>query len=408
MSFQTGLSGLNAASRDLDVIGNNISNANVTGFKGSRAQFADVFAASLNGGGASAIGIGTKVSTVSQDFTQGTISVTSNPLDVAISGNGFFRMTQNGVVTYSRNGEFELDSTGFIVNSMGYNLTGYGVDSAGNVVASQPAPLQISTAEVPPTASTEFDATFNLDSRSPVIGLPFNPDNPASYTSTTASTVYDSLGNPHVVELFFVRTATPGQWNLFGTVDNASVPNITGLPATLNFNQNTGLLNTTMPVTGVTLPITTGSAAPITLAVDFTGSTQFGSSFGVTALSQNGFTSGKLAGFNIGQDGVITGRYTNGQSRDLGQVVLASFVNPQGLSPLGDGQFSESAKSGLPITGAPGTGTLGSLQSAALEEGNVDLTEALVDLITAQRNYQANAQTIKTNDAVMQTLVNLR
>jgi len=408
MSFQTGLSGLNSAARALEVIGNNVSNANVTGFKGSRAQFADVFAASLNGGGAAnTVGIGTKVATIAQDFTQGTITVTNNPLDVAIAGNGFFRMTQNGVVTYSRNGEFQMDSQGFIVNSLNYNLTGYGVDATGAIVPSQPTPLQISTADVPPTATSTFDAVFNLDSRAPAITVAFDPTNPATYTNTTAGTIYDSLGNPHIVELFFARTATAGQWALYGTVDNAPAPNITGLPATIDFS-NTGVLTTVMPLTGASVPITGGAASPLTMQFDFSGATQFGAEFGVSALGQNGFTSGKLAGFTVASDGTLQGRYTNGQTRTLGQVVLSSFVNPQGLSPLGDGQFSETSRSGLPITGAPQTGTLGALQSAALEEGNVDLTKALVDLITAQRNYQANAQTIKTQDAVLQTLVNLR
>jgi flagellar hook protein FlgE len=170
----------------------------------------------------------------------------------------------------------------------------------------------------------------------------------------------------------------------------------------------TGLLTTAMPAVGVELPVTSGAVSPLIVDFNFAGATQFGTDFGVTALSQNGFTSGKLAGFNIGDDGLILGRYTNGQNSNLGQVVLSTFVNAQGLNPLGDGQYAETPRSGIAVTGTPGSGTLGVLQSAALEEGNVDLTEALVDLITAQRNYQANAQTIKTNDAVLQTLVNLR
>lgn len=407
MSFQTGLSGLNSAARDLDVIGNNVANANVTGFKGSRAQFADVMASSLSGGGSNAVGIGTRVATVAQDFSQGTISVTNNPLDVAISGNGFFRMEQSGVVSYSRNGEFQIDNAGYIVNASNYQLTGYLADSSGAILPTQPVPLSISTSDVAPTPTSEFDAVFNLDSRKAAIIVPFNANDPSTYTNTTAGTVFDSLGNPHVIELFFVRSSTAGQWNLYGTVDNSATPNLTGLPATLNFS-NTGLLTTTMPITGVTMPVTGGAASPLTVAFNFAGSTQYGSDYGVTALSQNGFTSGKLAGFNISDDGIIRGRYTNGQTRNLGQVVLSTFVNAQGLNPLGAGQYAETSRSGLPVTGAPGSGTLGSLQAAALEEGNVDLTEALVDLITAQRNYQANAQTIKTNDAVMQTLVNLR
>ena len=407
MSFQTGLSGLNSAARDLDVVGNNVANANVTGFKGSRTQFSDVMASSLSGGGSNSIGIGTKVASIVQDFTQGTISITNNPLDVAISGNGFFRMEQNGAVSYSRNGEFQTDNAGYIVNASNHNLTGYLADASGVILPSQPVPLRISTSDVEPTSTSRFEAVFNLDSRKAAITLPFNANDPATYTNTTAGTVYDSLGNPHVIELFFVRTATPGQWNLHGTVDNSATPNLTGLPATLNFS-SAGLLTTAMPITGVTMPVSGGAASPLTVDFDFSGASQYGSDFGVTAMSQNGFTSGKLAGFNIADDGIIRGRYTNGQTRNLGQVVLSTFVNAQGLNPLGAGQFAETPRSGLPVTGTPGSGTLGTLQAAALEEGNVDLTEALVDLITAQRNYQANAQTIKTNDAVMQTLVNLR
>ena len=407
MSFQTGLSGLNTAARNLDVIGNNVANANVAGFKGSRTQFADVFAISLSGGGGSQVGIGSKIAAVAQDFSQGPIEITNNPLDVAISGNGFFRMEQNGAATYSRNGQFSLDNSGFIVNSLGYNLTGYGVDANGNVVASQPGPLRIPTADVAPNPTSAYATVFNLDSRSPVITLPFDATNPATYTSTTSGSVYDSLGNPHVVELFFARSATAGQWSLYGTVNNSATPNIAGLPAAINFDSS-GVLTTAMPLATASLPVTGGAASPLTVAFNFADSTQFGSNFGVTALSQNGYTSGRLAGFGIGNDGVVQGRYSNGQTRDLGQVVLSSFVNPQGLRPLGDSQFAETPNSGQPVTGGPQTGSLGALQSAALEMGNVDLTQALVEMITAQRNYQANAQTIKTQDQVLQTLVNLR
>jgi flagellar hook protein FlgE len=407
MSFQTGLSGLNSASRNLDVIGNNVANAGVSGFKSSRVQFADVFAASLNGGGTGPVGIGSKVSTVTQDFTQGTISVTNNPLDLAISGSVFFRMEQNGLVTYSRSGEFRLDNAGYIVNSLGYNLSGYAADATGAVVRTAPAPLQISNADIPPTATTGFEAVFNLDSRSTAITAPFSPSNPATYTSTTAGTVYDSLGNPHEIRLFFALTSTPRTWAVYGTVDGASTPNITGLPATIAFGTN-GQLSTAMPVTGVSIPVAGGAASPLTVSFDFSGATSFGAEFGVTELNQDGFTSGRIAGFTFGSDGLITGRYTNGQTRTIGQVALTSFINPQGLRQLGEGQYAETSASGLAIVGTPESGTLGSLQSGALEQSNVDLTEALVELITAQRNYQANAQTIKTLDSVLQTLVNLR
>ncbi len=412
MGFQSGLSGLNAASRNLDVIGNNVANANTVGFKGARALFTDVFAASLTGAGTSQVGIGTKVSRVQQEFTQGNISVTNNPLDVAINGGGFFRLSNNGTITFSRNGQFHLDSAGYIVSADGLQLTGFPVDAAGNVIPSSPQPLQLSTADIAPQATTAFDATLNLDSRSTPIAVAFSPADPATYTSSTSGTVYDTLGNSHVFTMYFVKTATGGQWSVHGTVDGGAVANVdlgagAGNPITLNFNSS-GVLTTGMPFAGVSLAVAGGAVTPLTFGLDFTGSTQFGSGFGVSSLAQDGYTSGRLTGFNIGGDGVLIGRYSNGQAAQLGQVVLANFSNPSGLQSLGDNQWEETSDSGLAVVGAPQTASLGALQSAAQEDSNVDLTQELVNMITAQRVYQANAQTIKTQDQVLQTLVNLR
>lgn len=412
MGFQSGLSGLNTASKNLDVIGNNVANAQVAGFKGSVAQFADVFAASLGGGGASQIGIGTKVQNVAQIFNQGNVTPTNNPLDLAITGRGFFRLERGGSVSYSRNGQFQLDSQGFVVNSQGLNLTGYGVDADGNIVRASSGPLRFNTADIPPNATDDFRATVNLDARAlpPVVGV-FDPNNTDSFSFSTSGSVFDTLGNAHVLSLYFARTATPGTWNLHATVNGGPVADVdlgagAGAPVALGFDTN-GQLTTAMPLT-VSLDITSGATTPLVFPLDLDGSSQFGTVSSVSRLSQTGFTSGRLTDYNIGKDGVIVGRYSNGQARDLGQVVLADFINPQGLSPLGDNQWAESSSSGLPVVGAPGSGTLGSLQSAAVEDSNVDLTAELVNLINAQRNYQANAQTIKTNDAVLQTLVNLR
>jgi flagellar hook protein FlgE len=412
MGFQSGLSGLNAASKNLDVIGNNVANAQVVGFKGSVTQFADVFAQSLGGGGASQIGIGAKVQNVAQIFNQGNITPTNNPLDIAIAGRGFFRMSDNGVVSYSRNGQFRLDSQGFIVNSDGLNLTGYGVDVNGNIVNAQPAPIRFDTVDIPPRATQAFTAGVNLNSQDPLpqIGV-FNPNNTQSYNFTTSGTIFDSLGNSHTLTFFFVRSATPNQWSVYGTVDGTAPTNVDlgagfGLPVTLAFTTS-GVLTTAMPL-NASLTIAGGAASPLGLTVDFRGTTQYGSAFSVNALSQDGYTSGRLVGFNVAQDGIILGRYSNGQSRNLGQIVLADFVNPQGLSPLGNNLWQETGDSGLALVGSPGTGTLGNVQSAAVEDSNVDLTAELVNMITAQRVYQANAQTIKTQDAVLQTLVNLR
>jgi flagellar hook protein FlgE len=258
-----------------------------------------------------------------------------------------------------------------------------------------------------------FSAGLNLDARAtpPTIAV-FNPADPTSFTSSTSGTVYDSLGNSHVFTMYFVKTATVGQWNLHGTVDGTAASNVNlgagaGNPAVLNFNSS-GALTTTMPLNPVSLTVGGGATTPLAFSLDFQGSTQYGSGFNVNAMNQDGYTSGRLTGFNIAGDGQILGQYSNGQGKTLGQVVLTNFANPQGLAPVGNNQWQETGESGLPLVGAPGSGSLGALQAAAVEDSNVDLTAELVSMITAQRVYQANAQSIKTQDQVLQTLVNLK
>jgi flagellar hook protein FlgE len=412
MGFQSGLSGLNSASKDLDVIGNNIANASVVGFKSSSTQFADVFANSLVGAGALQAGIGSKVAAIAQQFTQGNVSTTSNPLDVAINGKGFFRLSDQGAITYSRNGQFRFDAQGFIVNNEGLNLTGYPVDANGNILPSAPGPIQISFADIAPKTTSQFTLGMNFDSRqTPPTTAVFNANDPTSYNFSTSGNVYDSLGNAHVFTLYVVKTATAGQWQMYGQVDGGALANAdigagAGNPVTLNFNSN-GQLTTGMPL-NASLVISSGATTPLAYTFDLTGSTQYGSPFGVNSIAQNGYASGRLAGFNVSDSGIIVGRYTNSQTRNLAQVVLADFRNPQGLNPLGNNQWEETGASGLPVVGPPQTGSLGVLQSSAVEDSNIDLTAELVDMITAQRNYQANAQTIKTQDQILQTLVNLR
>ena len=413
MAFQSGLSGLNASSQQLDVIGNNVSNANTVGFKQSRVLFADVYANSLSGSGSSSIGIGTKVAAIEQDFTQGAVTTTSNPLDVAINGKGFFRLSDNGTISYTRGGQFHVDNSGYIVTADNLNVTGYGVDAAGNIVATAPAPMQMSNSQLPPTATTSFRLSFNLDSgEAPPTTAVFNATDATSYNRSTSGSVIDSLGNTHVFTTYFVKTATPGQWNLHATVDGTAVSNVNlgagaGNPVAINFNSS-GMLSSAMPIAGVGLTVGGGAVSPLKFDVAFSGSTQFGASFGVNSLVQDGFASGRLAGFSVSANGTMVGSYTNGQSRNLGQFVLANFSDPRGLSPQGGGRWIETADSGLPVVGAPGSGDLGALQSSATESSNVDLTAELVSMITAQRVYQANAQSIKTQDQVMQTLVNLK
>ena len=407
MSFQQGLSGLNAAARNLDVIGNNVSNASTVGFKQSQAQFADVYANSLTGAGGGGIGIGTKVAQVAQQFTQGNITATSNPLDIAINGGGFFRMDNNGEVTYQRNGQFQLDKNGFIVNPTGAKLTGYTANATGVLSTGAPSPLSINTADLVPRMTTEVNAVLNLDSGSAVPATtPFDINDPTSFNSSTAVSVFDSLGNSQTLQTFYVKTATPGQWQVYAASDGTQIG--AAPVATLDFNSS-GVLTTVMPLAAINVPATAaGATTPFPVVLNYTGTTQFGSAFSVSTLNQDGYTSGRLAGFNIGADGTVLGRYTNGQSKVLGQVVLANFANPNGLQQLGNNMWAETATSGTPLVGTPDSGSLGVLQSSAVEDSNVDLTAELVNMITAQRVYQANAQTIKAQDAVMQTLVNLR
>ncbi len=403
MSFQQGLSGLNAAAKNLDAIGNNVANANTVGFKQSQAQFADVYANSLNGGGSSQVGLGVKVAQVTQQFSQGNITATNNALDIAINGGGFFRMESNGEVTYQRNGQFQLDRQGFIVNSSGAKLTGYTANSSGVLSTGSPAPLSISTTDLVPSATTTVNAVLNLDSRNATPSVtPFNMNDPLTFNNSSAVSVFDSLGNAHTLQTYYVKTAA-NTWNVYASMDgNASFQ-----PGTLTFDSSGALTNSPTTLTIPPQTLTTG-ANTLGFPMDFAGTTQFGSSFSVNTLNQNGYTSGRLGGFNIGPDGVIQGRYTNGQSAVLGQVILANFANPNGLQQLGNNQWAETAASGNPLVGTPNSGSLGVLQSSAVEDSNVDLTAELVNMITAQRVYQANAQTIKAQDSVLQTIVNLR
>lgn len=452
MGFQQGLSGLNAASRSLDVTGNNVANASTVGFKQSRAEFADVYANSLNGSGATPIGLGTKVVAVTQQFTQGGITVTNLPLDLAINGGGFFRMSNAGVTTYTRNGQFQLDKNGYVVSAEGYRLQGYLADSTGVIQqVAPPVDLRLfnpsTSSDVAPqatgtsTAGTGISALVNLDSREAApVTTPFSYTDPTSYNRTTALSIYDSLGNSHTYQMYFVKnTAVAGQWDVYATMTNpasATNPGVLDLSRDANGNgvvsaaeaaaapvalgslffNTSGTLASTTPVAGLVQALTaaqigsTGiNANAMSFKVDFAGSTQFGSKFAVNTLEQDGFTAGSLAGYSVGADGVIVGRYTNGITKNLGQVTLDSFRNPQGLDPIGNNQWVETSDSGAPITGDPGTdGNHGPIQSAATEDSNVDLTQELVNMIIAQRVYQANAQTIKTQDSILQTLVNLR
>ncbi|MFN3594033.1 MAG: flagellar hook protein FlgE [Thiobacillaceae bacterium] len=400
MSFQQGLSGLNGASKNLDVIGNNIANVSTVGFKASRVEFADLYANSLYGTGALQPGIGTQVAAISQQFGQGNIALTNNPLDIAINGNGFFVLDDNGSPVYSRSGQFQIDKNGYIVNNTGQRLTGVSNSTMG--------PLQITTTNSEPKATNEVKLAVNLNANAVAPVAAFNPGDPATYNHTTSMTVYDSLGNSHTLSFFFRKTGA-NAWDVYLQFDGtaASPYGITGAnPRPIAFNTS-GAITTSMPLTGI--GASPAGADPLSLNLDLTGTTQYGANFGIYSVTQNGYTTGQLAGLSIAEDGAIQGRYTNGQTQSLGQIVLTNFPNPQGLLAIGNNLWVETAASGQRINPQPpGSPNLGILRSGAVEESNVDLTQELVNLIVAQRVYQANAQTIRAQDQILQTLVNLR
>ncbi|WP_175831661.1 flagellar hook protein FlgE [Burkholderia cepacia] len=413
MGYQQGLSGLSGASNALDVIGNNIANANTVGFKSSTAQFADMYANSVATSTNTQIGIGTRLNSVEQNFGQGGITTTNSSLDVAINGNGFFQMSNNGVTTYSRDGTFQRDKNGFIVDSQGRNLMGYAANAGGVINTAQTVPLQAPTTNLAPTATTKISAQFNLNSQDTVpTKTPFNATDNTTYNYSTSIQVYDSLGGSQAVNMYFVKSAA-GTWEAYAGVQGGATNDL----GTVTFNSSGAIQSTTTgtpatPTTSLgqfqfTVPNTDGSATPQNLTLDLTGTTQYGGKDGVNNLAQDGFASGTLTTYTIGTDGKLTGNYSNGQTAVLGQIALANFNNPNGLVNLGGNQYAESSASGVPQISAPGSTNHGTLQGSALESSNVDLTSQLVNLITAQRNYQANAQTIKTQQTVDQTLINL-
>lgn len=412
MSFQQGLSGLDAASKSLEAIGNNVANSATVGYKQSQVQFSDIYASTLLGSGASQIGIGTQVARVSQLFSQGNVTASDNPLDMAINGNGFFRMNDNGAISYTRNGQFTLTKEGFIENASGAHLTGFMADANGVIQTGTPADIVINKADLAPRATDNYDLAVKLDSRSDALDpADFDPDDPNTYTHATTAPVYDSLGNSHQLKTFYVKTG-PNAWSVFATNDGVAVDTGTtpqGQIGTMTFSGNGGALLGSVPDPMIVpLDVTTGATTPFNIEIDPAGTQQMAGEFGLSKQLPNGYASGMLTDFSVTDNGMIVGRYTNGQVGVLGQVILSNFANPNGLQNVGDNQWVETAESGVPMTSTPGSSGLGAVQSSRVEESNVDLTAELVNMITAQRNYQANAQTIKTQDQIMQTLVNLR
>lgn len=406
MSFRIALSGMNAASSDLNVISNNIANSNTTGFKESRAEFGDLFAVSPYGVATNATGAGTRLQRVAQQFNQGNIDFTGNALDMGVSGQGFFTLSNNGAMVYSRAGNFSTDASGYVVNPAGQRLQVFAPNADGTTFnTGKLTDIQLTTGDAPPQVSTKVQADLTLPGNATVpVNSPFDAADPTTYNHTTSLTVYDSLGASHSQSLYFTRTTNPNEWTLQTQIDGVDV----GTPQTLAYDSTGALVS---PAGGdITLPPYTppGGAGPLNLTVDLGNSAQYGQKFAVSALNQDGYGTGSLSSISVSAEGVVQASYSNGVTKSLGQVALTMFANPQGLQQSGDNAFSETYASGQALHGAAGTSQFGLVQGGALEASNVDQTAQLVNMITAQRNFQANAQMIQTQDQVTQTIINLR
>ena len=405
MSFGIALSGINAAQSDLNVTANNIANSNTNGFKQSRSEFAELFAVSPQGVSKAQTGAGVKISNVATQYSQGNIEATNNSLDLALSGQGFFILSDNGASAYTRAGAFETDNSGYVVNAEGQRLQVYQPTLGGAFNTTSLTDLRLVTGDSAPQATANANIVFNLasDVAPPAVAV-FDPANNNSYNNSTSLTIYDSLGAAHTASMYFVKTATANTWDTHMYIDGVAV----GGAQTLQYT-STGALAVPNPgkITFPAYPPGTG-ALDINLTVDYSSTTQYGDTFGVTAVSQDGFTTGRLIGISVGSTGVVQARFTNGRSVSLGQVAIASFANPQGLQPLGNTNWSETFNSGQALHGQAGNSGFGLIQSGSLEQSNVDITAQLVNMITAQRNFQANAQMISTENQITQTIINIR
>ena len=445
MSFNIALSGLNAAQKDLDVTSNNIANVNTTGFKESRAEFVDVYAASLLSSGKTKVGDGVLTADVAQQFQQGSIQFTSNALDLAITGNGFFATVpeiDSLETSYTRAGQFKLNDSNFVVNSAGEHLLGFPVNADGSsssVSLSTAKPIQIPTSSGAPTKSSEVDVRMNLPAGDAAPAFAFDHTDSLTYNNSTSVTIFDSLGDSHVMTYYFVK-ANANEWNMFTAVDNQLV-NIdpdgnsaagTGVPgsqptgagvtgAILHFSSGgdfEGQVPALIQTDALGAPILTNGADPtqqiiVDFNLDATGPnvnepTQFASNFEVTSLEQDGLAVGRLTGIDIDADGLVRATYSNGTSEPLSRIALVNFANNQGLTQVGNTSWKESIVSGEALAGEGGSGTFGTVNSSALEQSNVNLTTELIDLIAAQRNFQANSRALEVDNQLNQTILQIR
>jgi flagellar hook protein FlgE len=405
MTLQIALSGINAASTELETISHNIANNATTGFKRSRTEFADLFSQS-GGNKETHAGQGVGVGLVRQEFSQGSVEITSRNLDLAIEGQGMFRVEERGKAVYTRAGNFGLDQDGFIVNSQDQFLTGFGVDNSNEI---QPvvSKLQIDTNDLPPTQTTSIELDMNFDTKSEVLD-PFDITDQDTYNYSTAVAIYDSVGASQLANMYFRKDA-PNSWTVYSVVNGAEINQAGG--DEVSFDESGQLLG----VNGGTGAVITSNnftpasgASPMQITIDISDVTQYDNEFGISEIVQDGFSAGRLENFNIDANGTVYGDFSNGQSKRMGQVSLTNFPNVGGLKQVGNSSWVETIDSGSPATGSPGSASLGNLKAGALEQSNVDLTQELVAMIGAQRSFQANAQVISTSDTITQTVINMR
>ena len=475
MAFTTALSGLAAASNNLAVTGNNIANSNTTGFKRSRSEFVDVFATSFGGVSSTTPGSGVRVANVAQQFDQGNLDITSNNLDLAISGQGFFVLAESpsnlNSKLYTRSGEFKLDKDSTVVNNQGNPLLVFQSNGSGGFNTGVMTSISLSTQQGLPKATTSVTMQVNVDANdtvlaaaastptaappraaigagggtvpAPAVGaailvdetafIAFDPTDATTYTAQTSVTTYDTLGVAHTLTSYFIAgqpVAGGREWGVFNYLDGnavgvpaaatpavpstlivgglggAGVPTADHVGQTLVFDS---LGQLTSPTTGLVdlNPIGISTAATLDLQVNYANSTQFSALFSVDNLTQNGLPSGQLTGIDIDDEGVVFARFSNGASNALGKVALTRFPNPQGMTALGDTTWAQSSESGEPIPGEAGSNNFGIIQSGSLEASNVDLAKQLVNLIIAQQTYQANSETIATENTIIQTILNI-
>lgn len=446
MSFGIALSGISAAQKDLDTTANNISNVNTTGFKESRAEFANVYATSIFSSGKTKVGDGVSTSQVAQQFHQGALEFTNNSLDLAITGDGFFAMTPDLAskdMTFTRSGAFKLNKDNFIVDSKGNFLQGFQTDPSTGATTSvsltTTTAIQIPDSAGAPRNTQNVYISMNLDSRLSAPTTGFSPTDIATYNSSTSTTIYDSLGEAHVLGIFYAKAATPANtWNVHLTIDGVDLSSLPGsgvgggvagasvAPLTFNSSGEPATTPTGTPFTDITLVgnptvagsissiLSNGATFPDAMTINWTDEsgtkqpTQYASKFEVNSLEQDGATVGRLTGIDIDAGGKVVASYSNGDSSFLGQIAIARFGNVQGLRQVGNTAWKKSLDSGEPLAGEANTGTFGSIESSALETSNVNLTNELVDLISAQRNFQANSRALEVNSTLQQTVLQIR